>query len=246
MKTLVVDNETFVVKAIRQLVALYCPMLEVVGDSGSVEETIRRIKSEKIELLLLDIELDDGTGFDILKEIQEHIQVIFITAYDKYAIQAFKYSAVDFILKPIDSDDLVAAVQKAVSQKNSEQQKLKITTLLENMSSNMQNQKLIVSNREAIHALNIGSIAYLKANGAYTEFFIPDKSILTSKNLRSYEDILLNVGFIRIHHTYLVNTHFIDLYDKLECTVKLSTGKNLPVAQRRKEELISALKKLSM
>lgn len=225
---------------------IYCPQIELVGEAQSMAEARVSILKYQPDLIFLDVELGDGTGIELVqsfKKLQPH--VIFITAHDKYAIDAFHCSALDFLLKPIDPEDLVDAVRKA-QQLNSIQDLDKQIKVLEERLVNVSQEpnKIVLSDSESIYLVKVNDILWCTAEGSYTKFHLVDGSeILVSKNLKSYEGVLEGDKFLRIHHSYLVNIQHIKRFERSEGgMLVMDNDRILPVSVRKKDNLMQLLK----
>ena len=186
--------------------------------------------------------MQDGSGFDLLEIIKDaSIKVIFVTAYDAYAIKALRYSAVDYLLKPIDPDELKAAVEKLASRKINEGQSLEL--LAENIKGkNKPHDKLALHTQEKIHVVNISDILRCESNVNYTEFFFSNnKKMLVTKTLKDFEEILSDHGFFRVHQSHLVNTKYIKEFVKSEDALIMHDGTSVPVSTRKRAEVMKML-----
>ncbi len=248
MNSLIIDNEPYVVDAMKQLIAAYCPEIKVLGSGGTIKKALELISIYKIDLLFLDVELDDGTGIDLLRKLDKpEFSIVFVTAYDQYAVQAFRFAAADYLLKPLDPDDLIKAVNKVKESRYSLSQKLKMEVLLNNVDDLTQrHRKIIIVNRESVHALHVERIFYLKADGAYTEFHTTQGRIISSKNLKAYEELLSKHHFFRTHHSFLVNLRYLVRFDKLDSVLILDNGTSIPVSQRKRDSIIEEIKRISL
>src|SRR5690606_11202641 len=226
IKTVIIEDETAIRKEIEWLLNKYDD-IEVVGTAGSVAQGVALIAEKQPELLLLDIQLTDGNAFDLLNQIGEtHAQLVFITAYDHHAINAIKYGALDYLLKPVDEDDLDEALERvragiaALQEQDSNlvQQQLQaaerqmdrepdaVTTL---------DDQIVLHTLEYLQLLQIKDIVYCKSEGSYTTFVLHDKrEIMVSKPLKFYAELLSEKWFIRPHQSYLLNLLFVDRYVK--------------------------------
>jgi two-component system LytT family response regulator len=244
VNTLLIDDELNVLEALKEMLKLYCPEVNIIGSCGSIAESEEFLQTHEVDLVFLDIELRDGTGLELLNRLEKKdFQLIFVTAYNHYAIEAFKYSSVDYLLKPVDPDDLIEAVMRAHSLMDKSRIHLQLKTLLSNFQDlSLQNRKLIVSDKEEINALPIKDILYLQADGAYTRFYLKDRHIISSKNLKSYESLLKNAGFFRTHHSYLVNLAHMVSFSRHDNVLFLQDGVNVPVSSRKRELLLERIK----
>lgn len=250
MKILIVDNEPNVLKATQTLLQQYCSdFFEEIEIADGVHSGFSKIQEYNPDLVFLDVEMDDGTGFDLLAKFKSiDFQVIFVTAHDKYAINAFRFSAMSFLLKPIDSDELMNALLKAkeyihLKDSNAQYQIFK-AHLLE--SNNNQDKKIAIKDSNAIHFVQISQILHCESDGPYTTFILKEgNKIVTSKNLKEYEELLLPFGFLRSHHSHLINVQQISRFEKNDGGfLIMSNGDKIPVSQRKKEYILQQLTSL--
>jgi len=223
----------------------HCPDLKLIGEADSVESGVRIIEALKPDLVFLDIKLDDGDGFDLLERIGNvDFKTIFVTAYEEYAIKAFKFSAVDYVLKPVDPDDLVRAIDKAKTQILKELN-YQFTTLTENLDPGKK-KTLVLRTFDKIHYLDVKNIIRCESDRNYTFFHLSSgQKIIISSTLKDYEELLDDFKFCRIHKSHLVNLHYVDTYIKGEGGYVLLKDKSkIPVAMRKKELLLQKLSKL--
>ncbi|MBL7732831.1 MAG: response regulator transcription factor [Chitinophagaceae bacterium] len=245
MKALVIDNEPHLCTALTTLLKEYCPEITAVESADGVQSGLQKIRSFQPDIVLLDVEMDDGTGFDLMKQVSEPpFQLIFVTAHNKYAIEAFRFSAIDFLLKPVDPDALqqsIARAQKNIRSGNLQQQ---VQVLLSQMAGlhNLE-KKIVLKDLENTYFIRVADILFCEAEGTYTKFFIKNSNvIIVSKNLKEYEAILEPIGFIRTHHSFLVNPAHIKLYDRTDGgALILDNGQSIPVSQRKKDAVLQAL-----
>jgi two-component system LytT family response regulator len=247
MKILIIDNETDLRSALKNLLQL-CDIDQLsIDEADGVQSGLHKIKTFDPDIVFLDIEMNDGTGFDLLTQLQ-HIdfQLIVTTAHDAYAIRAFKFSAIDYLLKPIDPDELEASIQKATENLHGNDLKLQLQILMQQISSNTDvNKKIMLNDKRNTYFIKISDILYCEADGPYTKFFIANESpILVSKSLKDYDDMLSNYGFIRTHHSYLVNATKIKMLDKKDGGILiLDDGNHVPISQRKRDAVLDWLSK---
>ncbi len=248
MKTIIIENESQIRLGLKTLLETFCPEIDLLGEAEGVASGFKLIQQTNPDLIFLDVEMDDGTGIDLLKLLpKRNFQVIFVTAYDKYAVEAFRFSAIDYLLKPVDPEDMVQAVAKAKKQMKNAAFEMQLATLSHNLdASSKSSQKLIVKESDTLHVLKISEIISCEAAGSYTTFHLSnDTSILVSKNLKEYQKLLESHGFLRIHHSHLVNLDQIVRYEKSGGgKVFLTNQQSLPVSFRRREELLKNLSEL--
>lgn len=227
---------------LRADLADYCPEVEVIGEAESVVTALKLLKEQRPKIVFLDIHLTDGTGFDILELLPKiDFKVIFTTASDAFAIKAFKYSAIDYLLKPIDPDELGKAVDQAVGQYNLEHQQVDL--LMENLKQKTPSQKLALSTSEKIHVVEISSIVRCESNDNYTTFFFQDNTkIMVSKTLKTYEQLLRESQFFRVHQRHLVNQKLIREFVKTDGGyIIMKDGSNVPVSSRKRSEVMEMI-----
>lgn len=246
MKILIVDNEAAIRQTLKEMLQLLNNGNYFIDEADGVATGIEKINIMQPDVVLLDVEMNDGTGFDLLQQIQYHsFQLIFTTAHNQYAIQAFKFSAIDYLLKPVDPVELNAAIEKATANINSSNLQNQLTVLMQQLGPKTETAKQIVlKDIDKTYFIKVNDILYCEAEGSYTKFYISNSEpIFVSRNLRSYEELLAPAGFIRTHHSCLVNPAKIKVYDrKTDCgTLVLEGGHTIPVSQRKKDFVIQFL-----
>ena len=248
MRTIIVDDEEKARKTIYNYLSLYCKEVEIVAQADNVESGYKTILENQPELVLLDINMPDGTGFDLLKKFDKiNFKIIFITAYEEYAIKGFKFSALDYLLKPVNPQELIEAVEKARKLLDSENFELGYKAFLSNYDNKLNSdKKLVLKTSESIFIIDIKDIIRCEADGGYTTFYLIDgRKILVSKNLKGYEDILTEYNFFRPHHSHLVNLDYMQSFEKRDGgTIIMKDKSTVPVATRRKEDLLSLFDKM--
>jgi two-component system LytT family response regulator len=233
----VIDDEPKARETIINILALGNFETKLVGEADSVQSAFELISLQSPDVVLLDINLPDGNGFDLIKKFEKiNFKIIFITAHEEYAIQAFKFSAVDYILKPIRAAELFAAIEKASESFNKEETVQKISTLLSNLEKL---KKIILKTSESIHIVNVRQIIRCQADVNYTTFYLEGgETLLVSKPLKEYDELLSGAGFFRTHQSHLVNLEHILRYDKKDGGYLYMDNKSMvPVSIRKKEEL---------
>jgi len=243
IKTLLIDDEPIALKHLATIIEKYCPQLTILATAHSVADALKKITALSPELIFLDIELAGEKSFEILNKMKQRtFEVIFVTAYDQFGIQAVKQGAIDYILKPINKTELIHAIEKATDKIN----KMRAP---ENTSSRGEILKTIpgrltLPSMEGLLLVDTANIMYCESEGRYTRFFLTEgkKEILVSKNLGEYELLLPRSIFVRIHHHCIVNISFIHKYIKGRGGhVVLKNGKNLPVSSRKKDSFLDKL-----
>ena len=246
-KVLIIDDENKTRDFIKKLLLSFGHDFEIYTDGSNVETGIKAINKIKPNLVFLDIQMPDGNGFDVLKGVQEKdFEIIFITAYQEYAIQAIKFSALAYILKPIDIDELEEAVDKALdTMKKKNGKDVQFNVLQANADRNKKN-KLVLETQESVHVLELKDIVRCEADKNYTSFFLNSgKRILVSKTLKEYDLLLSGHSFFRVQQSHLVNLNFIDRYDKMDGgAVIMKDGSSVPLSPAKKEQFFHILENL--
>ncbi|MEL6558104.1 MAG: LytTR family DNA-binding domain-containing protein [Bacteroidota bacterium] len=241
----VIDDEKNVRKTIKGIIRYHIAGVEIAGEADSVKSGLELLSSIQPDIILLDVQMGDGSGFDLIRQIPEiKSKIIFITAYDQYAIKAFEINAVSYLLKPIDPELLEKAIQKAKDMLALENQQVQLENLLsQSLPEKKPVQNIILKTTDAINVIRIANIIRCEANRNYTVFNIIDKPpIMVSNTLKDYERILQDHRFFRIHQSHLINLEHLDRYVKKDGGfVIMSDGSSLPVSSRRKEELFHLL-----
>lgn len=244
LSILIVDDEKRVRSSLRYLISMYFPGANIVGEAGDIESAYLEIKLHKPDLVLLDIQMPDGNGFDLIKKFMPvDFKVVFITAYNQYAIQAFKYSALDYLLKPVNPEELIKVLEKATAKKNESFLMEKMESLVENMN-NVNQKKIVLNTQEFVHIVKLSDIIQIEADRNYTTFYlVNNKTILISKSLIEFEEILSTSNFFRVHHSNLINLYHVLKIDKQNMQVIMSDNSKITIASRKKEQLFSLFDK---
>ena len=243
IRVLIVDDEENGRENLEGVLQTYCPEVEVIGEANSALSAIEQIQLKQPSLVFLDIEMPGGNGFQVLDFFkQPDFQVVFVTAYDQYAIKAIRLSALDYILKPIDIMLVKAAIDKHASLKKEEDSRLK--QFIENKHLPIANKRIALPLADKIHFVEVQHIISCKGEASYTTIFTSKgKHYLVSKPLIEYEDILSDYGFIRTHKSHIVNRTHINTFIKSDGGYLLmSDGSNIPVSRRKKEAVLLELK----
>jgi len=248
IQTIVIDDEVKARETILTMLSTYCPDVEVIGTAGSVNEGIKVLGKEKPDLVLLDIKMADGTGFDLLRKLGKvDFLVIFITAFEEFAIRAIKFSAIDYILKPLDPDELVNAVQKALGAIHKESMSVKLEALYENLDMiNTTAKKIVLKTSDSVHIINLKDIIRCESEKNYTHFYMVDEDKITvSKTLKEYNELLIDFKFFRVHQSHLINLAHVKRYDKQKGGILImDDNSSVPVSFRKKEDLMKLFKSL--
>ncbi|MCK9279373.1 MAG: LytTR family DNA-binding domain-containing protein [Melioribacteraceae bacterium] len=241
INTIIIDDEKSCLEAVSIILNNNFNSIKIIGEANSVKSGIELLKKEKPELLFLDIDLGDGTGFDILRAIDcKKIKVIFITAFHEYAIKAFKFSAFDYLLKPLKASDLIATVNRVIEESLDKDYSDKFDAMLSNFSSvHPKLKKMVLKTSDKIHVVNINDIIHCKADNTYTTFFlVTGKKIVVSKPLKKYEEMLSDNGFMRVHQSHLINLNYIQHLNKQDGGILvMSDNSEIPVSYQQKQAL---------
>lgn len=246
MKILLVDNEAEVRSVLLDMVTAWSKGMHSIEEADSVATGIEKINLFSPDIVLLDVEMNDGTGFDLLKQVNNpSFQLIFTTAHNQYAIQAIRFSAIDYLLKPIDPSELVMALQKAIQNISNNTMQKQLSVLLQQYSGkNDTGKQIVLKDIDKTYFIKVSDILYCEAEGSYAKFYLTNSDpIFVSRNLRYYEELLAPAGFIRTHHSCLVNPSKIKIYDRKtdSGTLILEGGYSIPVSQRKKDFVIQFL-----
>jgi two-component system LytT family response regulator len=244
-RIVIVDDEINNILILRHFISKYCLNVEIVGQAVSISEAIVVINRTKPDILFLDIRINEGEIFDALDKLDiTKAQVIFVTAHDEYAVKAFKYNAIDYILKPISIEEVVIAVNKAIMK--IEQQNFFDFRTMSTINKDISESKeyVAVASIDKIDLLQSNEIMYIEAGGKYSIFHTRDgKQYTSSKNLGNYEKVLDDACFFRIHHTYIINMKYVVRVIKKDGSYcELMNGLLIPVAKRKQDDFNRFLK----
>lgn len=245
IRTLIIDDEQQNRQLIADLLRDHFPNISVSGEANGVKSGLKSIRELTPDLVLLDIRMEDGDAFDLLNRIGYiHFKVIFITAYEEYALKAIKFSALDYLLKPVSLAELKLAIDKAENQILKDLN-LQLAELSNNLQKN-QNKRIIIRTAEKLQLIPAREIVRCEAERNYCMFFLENgKKIIASCPMKDFEDILSEQGFFRIHKSHLVNLSYVDSYIKADGgSVVMTNGTILPVSKRKKNQLMEFFEKL--
>ncbi len=248
IRTLIVDDEPAIIELLKNMLSEDCPQVTVVATASNTSQARRVVNSRPIDLVLLDVKLGSNNGFNFLRSLEFiDFQVIFITAFNEYAVEAFRFSALDFLLKPIDPDQLIESIKKVERVLYKDSLQFRINHLLNNTTKNNHDKTIVLKTAEALHIVKIRDIIECEAQGNYTIFhFSESPNIITSQTLKKYDLILSDYGFFRCHQSHLVNISCISRYDKRQGgALIMCNDVSIPVSPKRKEQLFHLLDDLS-
>jgi two-component system LytT family response regulator len=239
IRTVILDDEKHCIESLRLDLTKYCPEVDIVAACTSSKEGLQAIKKHKPDLVFLDIEMPWMNGFELLDLLQPvDFDVIFVTAYDSYALKAFRVSAVDYLLKPISKDDLISAVQRVLKKVN-ESGTERIQALLDDYFTRQHQNRITIPEKDGYQFLDIPSILYAESDGNYSRIHIKDKpALFISMTLKDFEQKVAGNNFCRVHHSYLVNLDNVDKYVRSDGGyLVMKNGAIVPVSRAKKSEL---------
>lgn len=242
---LIIDDEAGNRENLKRMIDEYCPQIILLAECSSVEEARKEILYKKPDLIFLDICMTDGTGFDLLEQLADiSFEVIFVTAYDQYAIRAIRFSALDYLLKPIDSRELVNAVERASRVILRKQHDFRMQNLISNNHREDRNKKIALSVADKIEFVEINDIIRCESEDNYTTFFLREgKKLVVSKTLKEFDELLTPYHFLRVHQSHLVNLNEIRSFIKSEGGyIKMSEGTSVPISRQRRTQVMEAIK----
>ncbi len=247
MDVIIVDDEPMAREIIESILTENFHDVNITGQAGTVKEAVELIGSINPQLVFLDVDLTDGSGFDVLSTLKKvNFKVIFITAHQKYAIKAIKFSAFDFILKPISTQELIEAVNRVKAEGQLNDQAKRWDAFFENISGlKPKLQKIVLKTSESIHLVQVDDIIRCEADNNYSTFYLANgEKILVSKGLKDYEELLKDNDFFRVHQSHLINLNYVLRFDKKDGgSVVLSDKSIVPVSQRKKQSLFEFFEK---
>lgn len=251
IKAVIVDDEQHCIDRLSRLLEQYCSeTIMLAGRFSTVDDGIRGVKLFQPQLVFLDVQIHDKTGFDLLQQLPEkNFDIIFTTAYEKYAVQAFRFSAIDYLLKPVDPGDLVQAVYKLSNKKPPAELNLKVQNLLENIEQLKQYtppKKIMVTTINGFELLPVIDIIRCQSDINYTTIFIKDRTkLVVAKTLKEFEEMLEEYNFFRVHNSHLVNLAYVKSYNKGKGgSVIMTDNTEIEVSTRRKEDFLRKLSQI--
>jgi len=235
-KVAIIDDEKNVRIVLKKLLNILYSNCKIVAEAASIREAKAILPQVKPDIVLLDIELEDGTGFSLLKQLPNlDFKLIFITAFNQHAIKAFKFNALDYLLKPIDPSELQNAIDKAQKSVFNDNELKKLIANLEEKK----NAQIVIKTTNKIYYVNLVDIMYCQAEGAYAKIVTKTETILASKNLKHFQDLLEDAGFIRSHQSFMVNKLWVKALEN--DAIILNNDKAIPISSRKKAEIKTLL-----
>lgn len=246
MTAVIVDDEKHCRDVLALLVQKHCPTLNLVASCPDGQSAIEAIEMHHPDIVFLDIEMPGMSGFDMLEACRfTNFEVIFTTAYNEYAIKAIRHNALDYILKPIDKDELIQAVGRMQSVQPAKESS-RVENFIEYLSKQKMGDRIALPTSDGLQILQSEEIWYCESEGGYTRFFLTNGKIsLISKTLKEVEDVLETKGFCRVHHSYLINLRYVQKYVRGDGgEVIMANGKSIPVSRNKKQEFLNFLEKI--
>lgn len=247
IRSIIIEDEYNARETLKILLEKYCDNVEMVGEAHDVKSGLECIKTHEPDLVFLDIEMPDGDGFDLLKKINGFkFDIIFTTAYSEFAVQAFKYNTIDYLLKPIVHEELIKAVDKAELELQTRDLTIKFSKLLAYINGGGPGKRIVLPTKEQFNIVTVSEIIMCKSDKNYTTFYLENGNTLTtSKTIKEYVDTLTESGFIRPHRQYLVNMKHVQSFIRAnENTIKLSLGLEAPVSTRNKDKILEVINQI--
>lgn len=245
INAVLVDDEIAGLKALQQAIEKYCPDIAIKGIYSKPEDAMAGIRKNNPKLVFLDVQMPQMSGFDLLQQLSPiNFDVIFVSAHNQYAIKAIKFSVLDYLLKPIDVEDLLHAVNRFKERQDKTINSFRYQSVLNNIQlESGRVEKLAVPTLQGIDFFNTKDILYCKADGSYTQIVLRNNhQVMVSKNLKDFESLLAGSGFFRVHHSYIINLAHVEKYVKGEGGyVILTDNHHVDVSRRKKDEFLALL-----
>jgi len=243
LKIAIIDDEPDGAESLKLFLNNNYPDFDILGIANSVKTAVELLSTKKPDLVFMDIELPDGSGFDVLEQLTSHaFSVIFVTAYNQYAIKAFKYSAADYLLKPFDFNDMDEAIKKILHKETPIVQKEeKIETLLQNTKKEKP-VKIVIATSDSIDFVNINDIIHIQSDGNYCTLRIKGReNLLVSKNLGEFETMLEDYSFFRTHQSHIVNLNFVQKVSRFDGDIVMEGGSTAILSRRKRNDFMNAM-----
>ena len=243
LRAIIIDDEVDGLEALRLSIEKFCPNIELIAACEDAKSGLAAIQTQQPDIVFLDVQMPYMSGFDLLNELDEiNFEVIFVTAYNQYAIKAIKFSALDYLLKPVEIDDLLSAVNRAEKRRHKINRSVRYESFIENVKSDQSGiGKLAIPTMEGLVFVNISEVIYCKSEGNYTFIqFVKKKNMLVSRTLKEFEDILSEHSFYRVHNSYLINLKHIQKFVRgAGGYIIMTDGYTANVSRRKREEFLS-------
>ncbi|QBZ98973.1 LytR/AlgR family response regulator transcription factor [Flavobacterium sangjuense] len=248
LKAIIVEDEKHSRETLKNLLEEFCVDVKVIETAANVDEAVTKIAALHPDVVFLDIELQTGTGFDVLSQLRDiNFEVIFTTAFEQYAIKAVKFSSLDYLLKPIDLEELQKSIEKAKKKKNQDVYKKQLETLMLNLKQQHPKlNKICLSTADGFEFINTADILYCKAEGSYTTFILNNNSkLLVSKHLKEYESLLLEQQFMRVHNSFLINLNEVKKFVKSDGGyIIMNNNDTVSISRSKKDDFLELMNNL--
>jgi two-component system, LytTR family, response regulator len=244
LRAILIDDEENSLNALMQKLTQHCPLVEIIATYTVSAEAVKGIDLLRPDIVFLDIEMPGLNGFNLLQQVQyKNFEPVFVTAYDHYAVRAIRYSALDYLVKPVDIAELKSTVERALAKKNDSMPNQRLELLLDHLSSPIKHFKRIaIPSHDGLQFIKVSDIIYLEANVNYTHIYQAEHKYVVSRTIKDFEELLPADTFIRIHNSYIINKDYLEKYIRGEGgQVVLSTGVTLDVAKRKKADFLKAI-----
>jgi len=247
IRAIIIEDEQHNRENLLQMITCHCPEVEIIAVCSSAAEGRDNIINYHPDLIFLDIEMPGGTGFILLENLPcIDFEVIFVTAFDYYGIKAIKFSALDYLLKPVDMNELITAVEKAKDKIRQKKENLRLRNMLENSHRSNSDKMLALSMWDKVEFIEVASIIRCESDGNYTTFYLKNgEKLLVSKTLKEYDELLTPYGFLRVHQSHLINLKEIKSFIKTDGGyIKMKDGSSVSISRQRRETVLTQLQKL--
>jgi two-component system, LytTR family, response regulator len=244
LKAILVDDEENSLNALKEKIINHCPLVNIIASCTDPSKAVEAIDTLKPDIVFLDIEMPGLNGFNLLQQVNyKYFEPVFVTAYDHFAVKAIRYSALDYLVKPVDIDELKGTVERALAKQHDKVPNQRLELLLDHLSSPKKYFKRIaIPSHEGLQFIKVGDIVYLEANVNYTHIYLSAQKFVVSRTIKEFEELLPGDTFIRIHNSYIINKDYLEKYIRGEGgQVVLTTGTVLDVAKRKKAEFLRAI-----
>lgn len=244
LKAILIDDEDNSLSALKEKIIHHCPQIEIIDTTNIPAEGIEKINSLKPDIVFLDIEMPGINGFNLLQHLTyKNFEIVFVTAYDHYAIRAIRLSALDYLVKPVDVEELKATIEKAIAKKTVPASNQQLEFLLEQLSDKKNLRRIAIPTQDGLRFIKINEIIYLEASLNYTYIHTTnEQKYIISRTLKDFEEILPSEIFIRIHNSYIINKDFLEKYIRGDGgQVVMTNGVALDVAKRKKTDFLKAM-----
>lgn len=246
----IIDDEKQIRDTLKRIIEAFSLPVHVIGEASNKDEGVAIINNLSPDIVLLDVMLGDTKSFEILKQIDSFSgKIIFVSGYNEFAIEAFKFSAIDYLLKPVDPNELSEAIVRATNQLKNDQASLKLDVLLSNLvNKNDQSKKIVLQTLSKTHIVQVQDILRCESSNNYTQFFLSnDEKLLISKPIKLYDDLLSSYNFHRVHKSHLVNINYVKgILKKDGGYLELINEDMVPISSRKKDKVVALINSIGI